>query len=69
LQPLQAGIELGLPQTNTATALFQVQTSALDAAEILRVGPVTGNMLGRAGGGIEIMYNGRVPLEAVQRIK
>jgi len=26
-------------------------------------------MLGRAGGGIEIMYNGRVPLEAVQRIK
>jgi hypothetical protein len=69
LSPIQAGIELALPQANTAGALFRVPTSALEAGQILRVGPVTGNVLGRGGGGIEILYNGEIPLNFVTRVR
>jgi hypothetical protein len=69
LSPLQAGIELALPQTNTAGALFRVPTSALNSGQILRVGPVTGNVLGRGGGGIEVVYSGEIPLNLVTRVR
>jgi hypothetical protein len=69
LSPVQAGIELALPQTNTAGALFRVDTSALDPASINIVRQVTGNVLGRGGGGTEILYEGRVLLEAVTRLR
>lgn len=69
LSPLQAGIELALPQTNTAGALFRVPSSALEAGQILRVGPVTGNVLGRGGGGVEVLYSGEVPLNFVTRVR
>jgi len=41
LSPVQAGIELALPQTSTAGALFRVPTSVLDTSQIIRIGPVT----------------------------
>jgi RHS repeat-associated protein len=69
LSPTQAGIELALPQTNTAGAVFRVDTSALDPANISMVRQVTGNVLGRGGGGTEILYEGRVPLDAVTRVR
>jgi hypothetical protein len=69
LSPTQAGIELALPQTNTAGALFRVPTSALNAGQISRIGSVTGNVLGRGGGGIELLYEGRVPLDLVERLR
>ncbi len=69
LQPLQAGIELALPQTNTASAVFRVPSSALVPVNILRIGPVTGNLLGRGGGGIEILYDGSIPIEFVTRVQ
>ena len=69
LQPLQAGIDLALPQANTASAVFRVPSTALVPANILRVGPVTGNVLGRAGGGVELLYNGTIPIEWVTRVR
>ena len=30
---------------------------------------VTGNLLNRAGGGVEIIYDGPIPLENVRRLK
>ena len=56
-------------QHDTAGALFRVPTSALEAGQILRVGPVTGNVLGRGGGGTEILYNGEIPLNFVTRVR
>jgi hypothetical protein len=69
LQPLQAGVELALPQANTAGAIFRVPSSALIPDNILRIGRVTGNVLGRAGGGIEIQYGGSIPIEFVTRVQ
>jgi RHS repeat-associated protein len=69
LSPLQAGIELALPQKNTAVALFRVSTSALDKSQIIRVGTVTGNVFGRGGGGIEVLYNSQIPLRFVTRLR
>lgn len=69
LSPIQAGIELALPQTNTAGALFRVSTSALESSQISRIGAVTGNVLGRGGGGIEVLYNGEIPLNLVTRVR
>lgn len=69
MSPVQAGIELALPQTNTAGALFRVETSALNPENISMIRRVTGNVFGRGGGGIEILYNGRVPMSAVTRVR
>jgi hypothetical protein len=69
LSPMQAGIQLALPQANTAAALFRVPMSALNPDLILRVGAVTGNVFGRGGGGTEILYQGRIPIEFVERIR
>ena len=68
LEPLQAGIELALPQGNTAAVVFQVPTAALDPALIVRIGTVTGNFLGRGGGGTEIIYNGSIPAGMLTRL-
>ena len=51
LSPTQAGIELALPQTNTASAVFQVPTAALEAAQVVRTGSVTGTCWEEAGAG------------------
>jgi RHS repeat-associated protein len=69
LQPLQAGIELALPQSNTATALFRVPSSALRADAVERTGSVVGNVFGRGGGGAEVVYSGRIPVNLIVRVR
>ena len=69
LTPLQAQIELALPQRNTASALFEVNAEALEPSKVLFQRRVTGNLLNRAGGGVEIIYDGPIPLENVRRLK
>ncbi|MGB0952206.1 MAG: RHS repeat-associated core domain-containing protein [Planctomycetota bacterium] len=60
LSPLQAQIELALPSDNTATALFEVAGDMLDSTKIIGGGRVTGNVNGRAGGGIELLIDGAI---------
>jgi len=67
LSAIQAEIELALP--STGGALFRVPTSVLEGGSIVRAGRVTGDVYGRGGGGIEILYNGRVPIEFVERVR
>jgi hypothetical protein len=69
LTPLQAQIELSLPQKNTSEALFEISTEGLDKSKIILQRRVTGNILNRAGGGTEILYNGTIPIEKVRRIR
>ena len=69
LSPIQAQIELALPQKNTATSLFQISTDGLDSSKVLINRRVNGNVFDRGGGGTEILYNGTIPLENVKRIK
>ncbi|MCI5064414.1 hypothetical protein MRY87_01670 [bacterium] len=57
LSPLQAGIELGLPQANTAEKLFKVGKSSLDRDKVVNVRRLTGNVYKRGGGGVEVMYD------------
>jgi RHS repeat-associated protein len=69
LSPIQAGTELSLPQANTAEAVFQIPTSALDPDLISKIGNIEGNVLGRGGGGAEIVYEGRLPMSLVTRVQ
>jgi hypothetical protein len=69
LAPLQAGIELALPARNTATALFQVQITAIESSSVIRIGRVTGNFMGRGGGGVEVVLGGPLPQGAFTRIR
>jgi RHS repeat-associated protein len=69
LSPIQAQIELALPQKNTAKALFEVNTKALDPSKISNIRRVTGNVFNRGGGGTEILYEGTIPLDAIKRIQ
>lgn len=69
VSPLRAGIDLALPSTNTAEAAFRISSSVLDLSKILRIGPATGNILGRGGGGMEIIYDGTIPIRNISRIR
>jgi len=69
LSPIQAQIELALPQKNTAKALFEVNAKALDPSKISNARRVTGNVFNRGGGGTEMLYEGTIPLDAIKRIK
>lgn len=69
LSPTQAGVELALPQRNTAEAVFEVSTKALDPSKVSRTGRVTGNVLGRGGGGTEILYEGTIPRGSFTRVR
>ncbi|MFN3712212.1 MAG: RHS repeat-associated core domain-containing protein [Alcanivoracaceae bacterium] len=69
LTPLQAQIELALPQNNTAGALFEISTKGLNPSKVLLQRDVTGNVFNRGGGGFEILFDGPIPLEFVTRIK
>ncbi len=68
LTPIQAQIELALPQTNTANAIFQVDTSLLRFTPS-RFGRVTGNVNNRAGGGMEFIFDSPIPNNAFRRIQ
>ena len=69
LSPTQAGIELALPRGNTAKAVFDVSVDALDPSRIGGAGRVTGNVFGRGGGGVEVLYEGTIPRGAFRRIR
>ena len=69
LAPVQAGIELALPVRNTASAVFEVTTRTLDPGLVIRVGRVTGNVFGRGGGGVEIVYDGMIPRVVFRRVR
>ncbi len=69
LSPLQAQIELALPQKNTVTALFEVTTKGLDTSKIILRRRTTGNVLNRPGGGTEILFDGPIPLKNVRRVR
>src|SRR5688572_9119174 len=56
LTPLQAQLELSLPQSNTARALFAVDTQTLSGLNLVRSGRVTGNVFSRPGGGFEFQF-------------
>ena len=69
LSPLQAQIDLALPQRNTATALFRVPTAGLDPSRVVFQRRVTGNVFNRAGGGWEVGYDGLIPFEYIEKVK
>lgn len=69
LSPTQAGIELALPQRNTAQAVFEVSAKALNPSKISRTGRVAGNVNSRGGGGTEILYEGAIPRGAFRRVR
>lgn len=71
LTPLQAQLELALPQKNTGSALLRVSTEGLDPAKFMMQRRVTGNVLSRPGGGMEILYDGPIDVIAgrVKRIR
>lgn len=60
LTPLQAQIELALPNTNTATTVIEVSSEAINPENIVRSGNVTGNVFGKGGGGVEVIYRGQI---------
>ncbi len=67
LKPLQAQIELALPATNSANAIFQVNTRLFNFSTV-RVGRVTGNVFNRGGGGTEFVFDSPIPANAFRRI-
>lgn len=69
MSPLQARIELALPQYNTATSLFELDFSALNSSQIQMMRRVTGSVYNQGGGGFEILYNGTVDLSSITRIR
>lgn len=69
LSPLQAQIELALPQKNTAQAMFEISTDGLSSSKVILQRRVTGNVFNRGGGGTEILYDGTIPLDNVKRIR
>jgi len=69
LTPLQSQIELALPQKNTGKALFEITTRGLDPSKLLLQQRVPGNVFNRGGGGVEILYEGPIPLENVRRVR
>lgn len=69
LSPLQAQLDLALPKSNTAEAVFRVNTAALDRSRIEMIRRVTGNVFNRPGGGTELLYRGTVNLGNFKRIK
>ena len=69
LSPLQAQIQLALPPGRSAAVVFEVPTSALDPSRIVAIRRVVGNVYGRAGGGVEVLYRGTVPKDVIQRVR
>lgn len=67
LSPMQAEIGLGLQSGKSATGALNVDLSSLDASKVLAVRQVTGNMFNRAGGELEILYNGSIPSEFLKQ--
>ena len=69
LSSVQAQIELALPSHNTATAVFEVDLSKVDTSKMSDISTVTGNVYNRGGGGVEFIYDGTIPIDAVTRVR
>jgi hypothetical protein len=69
LTPLQAQLELALPQHNTATVVFEIPASALKKEMVELIRRVTGNIDNRPGGGWEVIYRGFIPFDKARRVR
>lgn len=69
LGPTRAGIDLALPMKNNAEAIFEINPRGLDPSRFSSVKQVTGNINGRAGGGTEMTYTGKIPKSNIKRLK
>lgn len=67
--PIQAQIDLALPQDNTATSVLKVHPNTLYPKDFIIQRSVTGNVYHRGGGGYEMIYKGTIPTNSLQRIK
>jgi hypothetical protein len=67
--PIQAQIDLSLPNSNTAKALIMVKPNSIYPSNIIHQGNVTGNVYYRGGGGYELIYRGTIPNKYLIRVK
>jgi hypothetical protein len=49
--------------------MFEVSMEALDPSKVSIIRRVTGNMFGRGGGGVEILYEGTIPRGSFTRVR
>ena len=66
--PLQAQIELALPQNNNAEALIMIKPNSIYPKNIILQGNVQGNINYRGGGGYEIVYKGTINSKYLIRV-
>ena len=67
--PIQAQIDLALPQNNTGKALLEIHTNTLYPKDFIIQRRVTGNVFNRGGGGYEMIYKGTIPSNNFRRIR
>lgn len=67
--PIQAQVDLALPQNNTGEAIFEVRPNTLYPKDFIIQRRVTGNVFFRGGGGYEMIHKGAIPINNIQRIK
>lgn len=68
LTPLRAQLDLALPRSNSAQAIFEVDTSLINQEPVL-VRPVTGNVFYRPGGGTEYIFGRPFPSGSFTRVQ
>ena len=68
LSPLRAQLDLALPRSNSAQAIFEVDTSLINQEPVL-VRPVTGNVFYRPGGGTEYIFGRPFPSGSFTRVQ
>jgi hypothetical protein len=68
LSGIQAEIELAFPAGRQITHVVEIAVDMLDESLILLKRRVTANILGRGGGGVEILYNGVIPADLLRII-
>jgi len=67
--PIQAQIDLSLPQSNTAKSLILIKPNSIYPENFILQRNVTGNVYFRGGGGYEFIYKGTIPNNSLIRIK
>ena len=67
--PLQAQIELALPQNNNGLAIIEVRPNTLYPKDFLIQRNVVGNVYNRGGGGYEMIHHGWISNKNIFRIK
>lgn len=66
--PIQAQIDLALPQSNTAESLIMIKPNSIYPKNIIHQGNVQGNFYGR-GGGYEMIYRGTINQKYLLRLR